>query len=94
MNQKNLPQGCFQPYLSPEVPVTFPAQFDVPLIEENQLPFAIAVGSLTFQLLQLTDLAVTSLTLYNDAHQELQNFPLDQLAASRSVLPGARRAES
>lgn len=56
--------------------VTFPAQFDVPLIEENQLPFTAAAGSLTFHLLQLTDLAATILILHDDAHQELTELPL------------------
>ena len=77
MSQRSLPCGCLQPSLNPEAPVvTFPAQFDVPFIEEDQLPFAAAAGSLAFHLLQLTDLAATSLILHNDAHQELAELPL------------------
>lgn len=60
----------------PGAPVTFPAQLDVPLIEENQLSFAAAAGSLAFHLLQLTDLAAASLILHGDTHQEFPKPPL------------------
>lgn len=62
----------------PLSPVTFPAQSDVPLIEENQLSFAAAARSLTFYLLQLTDHTVSSLILHDDAHQEVAELPLGQ----------------
>lgn len=76
MNQPTLPQHSPQPHLYLEDPVTFPAQFDVPLIEENQLSFAAAAGSLAFHLLQLTDLATASLILHSNAHEELTELPL------------------
>lgn len=56
-------------------PITFPGQLDVPLIEENKLPFAAVTRSLTFHLLQLTDLTTASLIFHSNANQELSELP-------------------
>ena len=74
-------------------PVTFPAQLDVPLIEENQLSFAAAAGSLAFHLLQLTDLAAASLILHGDTHQEFTKPPLGPAGGIPLCPAKTRRAE-
>lgn len=55
---------------------TFPAQFDILLIEENQLSLAPAAGSLTFHLLQLTHLTAASLVLHNNEQHVLTEHHL------------------
>lgn len=77
------PQAASSPQLCPEPPVTFLAQPDVPLIEENQLSFAPASRTLTFDLLQLTD--VTTATSFSTMRptRRSQSFLLGQLLVSR-----------
>lgn len=77
----------------PLSPVTFPAQSDVPLIEENQLSFAAAARSLPFHLLQLTDLTASSLILHDDAHQEVTEFSLGP-ASGIPLCPAKEKRQS